>query len=437
MLWWTPKVGVKRMKLTDELNARGVINQFSSPDIVSILDESSTAIYVGFDPTSNSLHIGNLLQIVTMRRLQMAGHKPVYVAGGATGMIGDPSGRSGERNLLNQEELEGNLDAISNQLSRFIDFEGEASNTAVVVNNMDWHGSLTFIEFLRDVGKYFNVSQMLQKDSVRSRLSEGQALSFTEFSYSLLQAYDFLHLFNSQLKVRMQFGGSDQWGNITAGIDFVRRVTGESVYGITTPLVTRSDGRKFGKSEGGAIWLDPAKTSPFQMYQFFVRSEDVMVGTYLRYFTFLSLDEIAELEKEVKLHPESRMGQNVLAREVVALVHGAQEAAKAEAASRLLYSDRISDAPMDLIELALSETPRISLERHVIESGINASELLSRTSLVKSKGEARRTVEQGGLYINDQRVSVETVIGSEAVLYNRLIVLRKGKRDYTLISVMD
>ncbi len=424
------------MSLSKELKERGVIYQMSSPELVGILDKTKTSIYVGFDPSADSLTVGNLLQIVTMRRLQMFGHRPVFVAGGATGMIGDPSGKSSERNLLSKEQLQYNLDSVSKQLHRYLEFNTGRKSDALLVDNASWFSNMKLLDFLRDVGKYFNVSPMLQKDSVRNRLGEGQSLSFTEFSYMLLQAYDFFQLSQPPYDVQVQFGGSDQWANIVSGIDYIRRVSGKGVYGMTTPLVTKADGTKFGKSEGNAIWLDPSKSSPYEMYQFFVRSEDVMVGTYLRYFTFLEIDEIEALEKEVELHADKRQAHRVLAHCVVSFVHGEDEARKAEQASSLLYSGGLKDAPKDVVLLALSEALQVELPVAVIDSTLDPADLLALTPLVKSKSEARRTMIQGGLYINDEKVRVDQRVTRDDLLFGELLVLRRGKREYCLVRIV-
>ncbi len=424
------------MSLSKELMERGVIYQMSSPELEGILDNTKTSIYVGFDPSADSLTVGNLLQIVTMRRLQMFDHRPIFVAGGATGMIGDPSGRSSERNLLSKDQLEHNLQSVSKQLNRYLEFDAGRSSDALLVDNASWFSGMKLLDFLRDVGKYFNVSPMLQKDSVRNRLVEGQSLSFTEFSYVLLQAYDFYKLSQPPYDVQIQFGGSDQWANIVAGVDYIRRVSGKSVYGMTTPLVTKADGTKFGKSEGNAIWLDPSKSSPYEMYQFFVRSEDMMVGTYLRYFTFLEIEEIKALEKELEINADKRQAHRVLARSVVSFVHGEDEARRAEQASSLLYSGGLKDASREVVQLALSEASRVEVPITVFDSVLDPIDLLALTPLVKSKSEARRTVAQGGLYINDDKVHVDQRVTREDLLFGELLVLRRGKRDYCLIQAV-
>ncbi len=424
------------MSLSKDLKDRGVIYQMSSSELENILDNTKTSIYVGFDPSADSLTVGNLLQIVTMRRLQLYGHRPIFVAGGATGMIGDPSGRSSERNLLSEDQLQHNLASISEQLHRYLDFDAGQQSDALLVDNATWFSQMRLLDFLRDVGKYFNISPMLQKDSIRNRLGEGASLSYTEFSYMLLQAYDFYQLSLPPYNVEIQFGGSDQWANIVSGIDYIRRVSGKGVFGMTTPLVTKADGTKFGKSEGNAVWLDPAKSSPYEMYQFFVRSEDAMVGTYLRYFTFLDLQEIQELEKDVAASADKRRAHHRLAYCVVSFVHGEAEARKAEQASSVLYSDSLKSVTKEVLLLALSEAPSIEVPSSVFDSLSDPVELVALSPLVKSKSEARRTISQGGLYVNDERVGVDRKISQSDLLFGDTMVLRRGKKEYCLVRIL-
>ena len=430
------KGGDMSVSLSQDLQRRGICNQTSSDELNALLDTSSLSLYAGFDPTADSLHIGNLFLLLTLRRFQLAGHRPVLVAGGGTGMIGDPSGKESERTLLSEDELDRNLEALTRQLGRFVDLDDRSAQSAKIVDNRTWLSELSLIEFLRDAGKHFNVNHMLQKDSVRNRLGIDRGFSFTEFTYMLLQSYDFLQLYRSPLHVTLQLGGSDQWGNITTGIDFVRKVEGATVYGMTTPLVTRADGRKFGKSESGAVWLDANKTTPFELYQFFLRSEDEMVISYLRYFTFLSLEEIDALEEGQREAPEKRAAHQRLAYEVTELVHGRDDAARAEEASRLIYGEGdISSAPLDTIRLAFSEAPQQSLSRREIESGIAVDDFAGRTPLFGSKSEARRVISQGGLYLNGHRVSeAGATVTEDELLHNAVIVLRRGKREYCLVE---
>ncbi len=312
--------------LAEDLRFRGLIHQLTDPELEKRLDADQLTAYTGFDPTADSLHVGHLLQICNLRRLQLAGHRPIAVAGGGTGFVGDPGGKSEERSLLSEEELASNLEGIRAQLGQFLDFDPQREGgPALLLNNADWLRPMSLFTFLRDVGKHFTVNNMVAKDSVKSRLSRAdQGISYTEFSYMLLQAYDFLHLFET-FGCRLQLGGSDQWGNITMGTELVRKVRHQEVWGLTTPLVVKADGTKFGKTESGSVWLDPARTSPYQLYQFFLRSEDSVVGSYLRYFTFLGHDEILALDEATAAHPEQRASQRELARQVCTLVHGADE----------------------------------------------------------------------------------------------------------------
>lgn len=390
--------------------------------------------YVGFDPTASSLHLGNLLQILNMSRLQRAGHSPIFVAGGATGMIGDPSGKSEERKFLSEEELDSNLQSIKDQLGRFVDLSSKSgSNPARVVDNRQWLSELGLVEFLREIGKHFSVNQMIQKDSVRSRLNEReQGISYTEFSYMLLQSYDFLYLHDTY-GCSLQIGASDQWGNITAGIDLIRRLRSKTVHGLASPLVTKADGTKFGKSEGGAIWLDSRLTSPFSLYQFFVRSEDEMIDQYLRFFTFLSLQDIAEAMTSQQASVEAREAHHLLAKEVVRIVHGDAEANSAQKASLAIYSGDLLSADKQTLYLALSEAPSLAIEKARLLGGLNVLDLFFESGLVASKGEARRLISQGGGYVNERRTQADDILEEGDLLYGEVVVLRRGKRDYCLV----
>ncbi len=414
--------------LYDELTWRGLVHQVTDPALPRVLAEAPLFVYGGFDPTSDSLTVGNLVLIVTLMRFQRAGHRPIALAGGGTGMIGDPSGKAEERSLLTADELAGNLAAIRAQLERFLDF---APGGALLVDNGAWLGSLGLLEFLRDVGKHFTVNAMIAKESVRARLSEReQGISFTEFSYMLLQAYDFLHLHDAY-DCRLQLGGSDQWGNITAGIDLVRRVRGATAYGLTFPLVTKADGTKFGKSEAGNVWLDGRRTSPYAMYQFFLRSEDAVVGSYLRYYTFRPRDEIEALDGDTAAHPERRAAQRALAHDVVALVHGEEEARQAERASAVLFSEEIRDLPERTLLEVLEDAP--SSDAAVGEALVDVA---AAAGITRSRSEARRVIEQGGLYLNNRRVEdAEVSLSSGDLLHGRYAVLRRGKATQCLLRV--
>jgi len=416
-----------------ELSWRGLVHQSTDPALGPLLDREAVTAYVGFDPTADSLTIGSLLGIVTLMRLQRFGHRPIALAGGGTGMIGDPSGKAEERQLLTAERLEANLAGIRAQLGRFLDF---SAGGALLVDNAGWLGSVGLLEFLRDIGKHFTVNTMIAKESVRARLAEReQGISFTEFSYMLLQAYDFLELFDAH-GCRLQLGGSDQWGNITAGIELVRRLRGEIAYGLTFPLVTKSDGTKFGKSEAGNIWLDAARTSPYVMYQFLVRTEDAMVGTYLRYFTFRAREEIEALDAATAAEPGRRLAQRALAQDVVALVHGPEEAQRAEHASAVLFSEEIRDLDEATLLAVTAEAPSSVVDRPAVEAGIPIVDLLVQTGLEASRGSARRTLEQGGVYVNNRKVDgVDALLGVDDLLNGGYAVLRRGPRNQHLLRV--
>ena len=417
--------------LADDLHFRGLVHQVTDPSLLGRLDAEPLVAYIGFDPTADSLHVGSLLQILLLRRLQQAGHRPIAVAGGGTGLIGDPGGKADERPLLDEEQLAANLDGIGRQLERFLDF---GAGGAELVDNAEWLRRTGLISFLRDVGKHFTVNQMVAKESVRARLQRpDRGISYTEFSYMLLQAYDFLHLFDTR-GCRLQLGASDQWGNITMGVDLIRRLRGTEVYGLTTPLVTKADGTKFGKTESGTVWLDARRTSAYQLYQFFLRSEDAMVGAYLRAFTFLDHDTITALDEETAHHPERRAAQRTLAREVCAMVHGEAEVRRVERAADALYSEQITDLDERTLLEVCGEAPTTDLPRSVLDEGLPVVDALATTGLVPSKGRARTTVAQGGAYLNNRRVGdVEARIGSGDLLAGRYAVLRRGRRDYHLL----
>jgi tyrosyl-tRNA synthetase len=409
--------------LVDDLTWRGLIQDSTSPEeLHELLNGPSFTFYVGFDPTAASLHVGHLVQVLTARRLQLAGHRPLLLVGGATGQIGDPR-ESSERSLNPAEVVEGWVTRIREQLSPFVTYEG--ANAATMVNNLDWTGPTSVIDFLRDVGKHFPVNKMLARDVVRNRLETG--ISFTEFSYQLLQANDFF-----QLHVRhgcaLQFGGSDQWGNITAGVDFVRRRGAGPVHAFTTPLVLKADGTKFGKSEGGAVWLDPAMTSPYAFYQFWINADDRDVNTYLRFFSFKSREELEELEKATADRPQARLAQRALAEEMTALVHGEAEAQQAVAASQALFGrGSLDELTPETLAAALSEAGLHSVRGEQP----NLAALLRSSGLVASANEARRTIAEGGAYLNNERITDgEAVPDASALLHGRFLVLRRGKRTF-------
>ncbi|HLI16172.1 MAG TPA: tyrosine--tRNA ligase [Acidimicrobiales bacterium] len=423
--------------LTEDLDFRGLIYQVSDPALRHELDHGHLCAYIGFDPTADSLHIGNLLQLCNLRRLQLAGHRPIALAGGGTGLIGDPGGRSEERRLLDADELAANLEGIRPQLERFLDFSPSAGAArARLLDNAAWLAPLRLLEFLREVGKHFTVGQMVAKEAVRSRLERPEGgISFTEFSYMLLQAYDFLHLYDTE-GCRLQMGASDQWGNITAGIDLVRKVRGATVYGLTSPLVTKADGTKFGKSETGTVWLDPRRTSPFALYQHFVRVEDAVVGTYLRYFTFLGREAILELDEATARAPAQRRAQRALAAEVCRLVHGDEEAARAERASDALYSPEVARLGEEDLLVALEGAPSSTLSWSTLDAGADLVELLVASGLAPSKSGARRLIAEGAVYVNNERVRGGDgfVLRRDHVIAGRYVLLRRG-RDLHLLAL--
>jgi tyrosyl-tRNA synthetase len=418
----------------EELAWRGLVHQQSDPALAERMREPMT-LYIGFDPTAPSLHIGSLLQILALRRAQDAGHKPIAVVGGATGLIGDPSGKAEERKLLSVDDLERNVTGIGADLARFLDF-GSGAGGARLVNNYDWFRDVNVLDFLRRVGKHFSVNMMLGKESVRARLEDREhGISYTEFSYMLIQSYDYLQLFERH-GCKLQIGGSDQWGNITAGIDLVRRVHGAEVYGLTQPLVTDAQGRKFGKTERGAVWLDATRTSPYELYQYFMQTDDRDVGKMLRYYTFLDEHRIRELDETVARAPERREAQRILAGEVTELVHGKAERVKAEQAAGALFS---ADGDLSgLDEAALlalfRDAPSTEQPRAALDAGVALVELLVEAKLCASKGAARRDIGGGGIYVNNVRqTSVERAISPSDLLAHRFVVLRKGKKTYHLI----
>jgi tyrosyl-tRNA synthetase len=412
--------------ILDDLQARGLLAQTTDRDaLAAALDAGPITFYVGFDPTAASLHVGHLVPLLILRRFQLAGHRPIALAGGATGMIGDPSGRATERVLQTMEVIGDNVRHISGQLARFLDFES-GPTAAVLANNLDWLAPMSAIDFLRDLGKHFPVNAMLGKESVRTRLEAG-GLSFTEFSYMLLQSYDFLELFR-RYGCRLQVGGSDQWGNITAGIDLIRRVEGATVHGLTVPLVTSATGEKFGKSTGGgSLWLDPALTSPYAFYQYWINTDDRDVEHYLKMLTFLTAEEIDEVVTATRERPAARVGQRRLAVELTTLVHGAEETAAVEAASAALFGrGQLDDLDAGTLGSALAETPTLEVSAGETPT---VAELLAGTGLCASRSEARRAVSQGGAYLNNERLDdPDAAPPEDAWLHGRYLVLRRGKR---------
>jgi tyrosyl-tRNA synthetase len=420
--------------LFDEFGWRGMVYD-ATDGLAELLAAERVAAYIGFDPTASSLHVGSLLPVMALARLQRFGHRPIAIVGGGTGMIGDPSGKAQERTLLSPAQIETNLTGLREQLSHFLDFEPGA-NAARLVNNAEWLASFDLLGFLRDTGKYFTVNYMLQKESVNRRLEQEEGISYTEFSYLLLQARDFLELFD-RFGCTLQLGGSDQWGNITAGIDLIRKMRGRKAHGLVMPLGTTSSGVKFGKTESGTIWLDPARTSPFAFYQFWLNTDDRDVMSYLKYFTFLDRSAIQALEERVRQAPEKREAQRALAREVSTLVHGAAQVARAEHASSVLFGEDISTLPADEVMAVFADVPSAEVPADAFDGdGIGMVDLVSRTPLAASKGEARRLVQSGGVYVNNRRIAdPQARLRREHAIEGRLLVLRKGQRQNVLVRL--
>ncbi len=420
--------------IVDELEWRGLINQSTDLEALKEATENPISLYCGFDPTGSSLHAGHLVPLIMLKRFQQFGHRPIALAGGATGMIGDPRD-VGERSMLTEEQIAENMQMIKTQLESFVDFtdESDVASPAVMVNNADWISQINVIEYLRDIGKNFSLNTMLDRDTVKRRL-ESDGISYTEFSYMLLQANDFVHLHNEYDCV-LQIGGGDQWGNIVSGVDLNRRVNGAKVHGLTVPLVTDAEGNKFGKSTGGGkLWLDPQLTSPYSWYQYFINAGDAVVIDYLRWFTFLTQEEIADLERKVEEEPYKREAQRVLAREMTTLVHGAQATEAVELASQALFGKaELQDLDEATLSSALQET-----EIAEVNSDATILDLLVGAGLEKSKGAARRTVGEGGAYVNNQRIEdIEWSPSSQDLLHGSWLVLRKGKKRFAGARVVN
>lgn len=401
------------MSFIEELSWRGLIHQSTDlQHLTERLNIESHALYAGFDPSADSLHVGHLLPLLALRRAQLAGHKPIAVVGGATGLIGDPSFKAEERKLLSREDVQHNVAGLRAQMGRLLDFSGSAT----LVDNYEWFSEYRYLDFLRDIGKMFSVNMMLSKDSVRSRLEDrDQGISYTEFSYMLVQSYDYLVL-HDRFNCRLQLGGSDQWGNITAGMDLIRRLRGKEVYGLTVPLILTASGQKIGKTEKGAVWLDATRTSVYDFFQYFMRVEDRDAIRFLRYYTFLTREEIAALEEQVKVAPEKREAQRVLAREVTRLVHGADEATKAEEAAAAMFGGK---------QLDPSQLPTTTMP-----GATTVVDALVASGLCKSKSDARRSIEQGGVYVDEQRVT-----DLAQLLTTGSYVLQRGKRDKHVLKI--
>jgi tyrosyl-tRNA synthetase len=429
--------------LFEDLSWRGLVHQLTDPDnLPGRLDGDQLVAYIGFDPTADSLHVGHLQQLCLLRRFEDAGHRPIALVGGGTGMIGDPSAKSEERNLLSPAQLDANRAAITAQVARFLNIDPHPAcsrpHGPILADNIDWLGATGLIEFLRDIGKLFSVNEMIRKDSVRARL-EGreQSLSFTEFSYMLLQAWDFLQLYD-RYHCELQLGGSDQWGNITEGIDLIRRRRGVQVFGLTSPLVTKADGSKFGKTEAGSVWLDAARTSPYEFFQFWRRTPDSDVGAYLRRFTFLATERIEELDEATATAPGQQQAQRVLAFEVTAMVHGADEARRAEEAAAVLFTAGIATLDPVTLEKALADAPTTSVARAEVGAGsLTVLEALVRSGLAESRNQGRRFLQDGAVYLNGIRVPEDRTLDDTDALHGRWVVLRRGRANQRVLALVE
>jgi tyrosyl-tRNA synthetase len=423
------------MKLLEDFHWRGIVFQ-ASEGLESVLEKERVTGYIGFDPSAASLHVGSLLPVMALARFQKFGHQPIALVGGGTGMVGDPSGKSEERPLLTKDQIEENLQGLRKQLEPFLDFKA-AQNPARIINNGDWLWPISLMEFLRDTGKHFTVNYMLNKESVKRRIDKEEGISYAEFSYMLLQAYDFLVLFDRH-KCTLQMGGSDQWGNITAGMDLIKRLRRAQAHGLTFPLVTSSSGTKFGKTEAGTVWLDPALTSPYRFYQFWFNTDDRDAAMYLKFFTWLSREEIAELEQATRTTPEKRGAQIRLARELTKLVHGPTALERAERASKALFSEEIDQlTPEELLDV-FREAPSTRLEKsRFAGKGMSLVDLAVLAQLGASKGEVRRLVEGGGVYLNNRRISdAAKPVSLADALHGRFLVLRRGQREFRLVELL-
>ena len=423
------------MNLIDELRWRGMLQDLM-PGTEEQLKKELTTAYIGFDPTADSLHIGSLVPILLLLHFQKAGHKPIALVGGATGMVGDPTGKSEERVLLNEEQLRQNVQGIEKQLRRYLDFDPNLQNAAELVNNYDWFKQLSFIEFLRDVGKHVTVNYMMSKDSVKKRIEGDTGISYTEFAYQLMQGYDFYWLFKHK-NCKMQMGGSDQWGNITTGTELIRRKEGGEAFAFTCPLMTKADGGKFGKTEKGNIWLDPQKTSPYQFYQFWLNASDADAEKWIRIFTFLTMNDVEEIVQRHSKNPGARELQKRLAQEVTVFIHGQEEYHKAVETTEKLFANQ--SAPVDSMSIEDLETLegvlKFDYDRRRLSIGVDVVSFLAETGIFPSKGEARKTVQNGGLSINRNKVNeVGMVIRENLLLHEQYILVQKGKKNYYLVK---
>ena len=423
------------MSILEELKWRGLIADCTDAPELAKKVTTPLALYCGFDPTADSLHVGNLVPLLALRRFQLLGHHPIAVAGGATGSIGDPSGKTQERQLLTKEVLEHNIATVKEQLKRLLDFEAKTS-PARLVDNASWMANVSYLDFLRDIGKHFSVNQMVAKESVRARMADREVgISYTEFSYMLLQAFDFMVLCRDH-NCELQIGGSDQWGNITAGIDLIRKKLGKTAYGLTFPLITNADGTKFGKTEAGAVWLDPRKTSVYKFYQFWVNTDDRDVIRYLKYFTFLPKAEIEALEKKHSENPGAREAHKVLARTATDLVHGPAATTESIRASEILFGGELKGVAENTFNEIVGEVPTKQVEKSKLDgTGLPLVELLVHAGLCSSKGQARKDIEGGGVNINNARESsFQRVVTSSDLLFGKHVLLRKGKKNYVVVT---
>lgn len=424
----------------EEVTWRGMLHDVM-PGTEEHLMEQMRVAYVGIDPTADSLHIGHLVGVMLLKHFQLSGHKPLALVGGATGMIGDPSGKSNERNLLDEATLRHNQEAIKSQLARFLDFTSNAANAAELVNNYDWMKNFSFLDFIRDIGKHITVNYMMSKDSVKKRLSSeaAEGMSFTEFTYQLVQGYDFLHLYKNK-DCTLQMGGSDQWGNITTGTELVRRIASGKAYALTCPLITKADGTKFGKSEGGNIWLDSARTSPYKFYQYWLNTSDVDAEKYIKIFTFLSKEEIEILTEKHRESPHLRLLQKRLAEEITVMVHSKVDLENAIKASNILFGNSTSDDLKQLDEATFLDVfegvPQAEISRNDIEAGIDIVTVLNeKTGFLKSNGEARRALAENSISVNKEKVTEEFFLSNLDLINNQFVLLQRGKKNYFVIRV--
>jgi len=429
------------MNFIEELKWRGMLHDIM-PGTEELLKKEITKGYIGFDPTADSLHIGHMVQVMLLAHFQRAGHIPIALVGGATGMIGDPSGRAEERSLLDEKTLRKNQEGIRKQLSKFLDFESESENSAILVNNYDWMKEYSFLGFIRDIGKHITVNYMMAKDSVRKRLGSDakEGMSFTEFSYQLVQGTDFLHLFN-KYGCRLQMGGSDQWGNIVTGTELIRRKTGGEAFALTCPLITKSDGSKFGKTEAGNVWLDPEKTSPYHFYQFWLNVSDDDAAKYIKIFTLLGQEDIEDLISEHKKSPHERLLQKRLAEEITVMVHSKEELDSVKEASQILFGKGTTESLTKMDErtfLSVFESaPIVEVSREIFTGDVSVGELCATyTGIFTSKGDLKRLVQQGGFSINKEKITdIDQKVTPEVLLNNKYILVQKGKKSFTLIKV--